>query len=425
MSTQMPTSGPSAPTSGSNLIQGDLRVNNLVYRQPDSLSLATNRTMKRQKFQQSSYSAGDTAVIIWNTGSDYIRTCNSYLVFDMVCTGSTPTANFGVGSAVNVIDSILITTRSGTELDRIHNLNLHSAKTLRQLNSQDWVDNYGSMMGMGSTGVAGTDGANVTSNAAKFVIPLSKLSGVFDPIGGVLMPPMLAAGLEIHLSLADYRTALFQKSGTVTGYTLSNISIMCDCVSLSDRVQKTLNDEASKNGLEYTYNRWHTSKTVATSTDVSIQIEKSVAQAQMLYATMIAQSRVLSVTADSFASDTWDVSEWQARIGSLYQPNEAVKDSAQDGLESYFIFQSVYDKAKYSHAENSISVADFTSIHGCIATSFERDQALNLSGQAVNNSRQVELNVTLASWSANINVTAFLQYVCVARAFMDNCAVSI
>ena len=239
------------------------------------------------------------------------------------------------------------------------------------------------------------------------------------------MPPMLAAGLEIRLSLADYRTAVWEKAGSITGYTLSNISIMCDCVSLSDSTQKSLSVEASTNGLEYTYNRWHTAKTVAKSTSFSVQIAKSVAQAQMLYATMITQSRILNVNQDSFASDAWDVSEWQTRIGSLYQPNEAVKDSAKDALESYFIFQAVYDKAKYAHAENSISITDFKGAHGCIATSFERDQALNLSGQAVNNSRQVELNVSLHSWTANVEVTVFLEYVCVARAFIDNCSVSI
>lgn len=426
MATTQPTNPPSVPTSSSNLMSGDLRVNNLVYRQPDSLSLATNRTMKRQKFQQSSYSDGETAIINFNTGSDYIKGCNSYLVFDLLLTGTTPTGNFGMGSAINVIDNILITTRSGTELDRVQSLNLLSAKTLRHMNSQDWVDHYGTLLGMGSTGIAATDAANLSATNAKFVIPLSKLSGVFDPVGGLLMPPMLGAGLEIRLGLADYRTAIFQKGGTVTGYTISNISIMCDCVSLSDRVQKTLNDEAGKNGLEYTYHRHHTAKTTATSTDVSLQISKSVAQAQTLIACLVTQADVLDVTADSFASEAWDITQWQTRIGSLYQPNEAVKDTGSDALESFFMLQAVHDKAKYGHAENAVSLTDFkTNGMAVVATSFERDQALNLSGQAVNNSRQVELNITLGSWSANIEVTSFLQYACVCKAFIDNTSVSI
>ena len=426
MATTTPRTQPSAPPSASSQIKGDMRVNNLIYKQPDSLSLAVNRTMKRQKFQQNSYSDGETAIINFNTGSDYMKNCNSYLTFELTLTGTTPTANFGIGSAVNLFESILITTRSGSELDRTESLNLHSAKTLRQKNSQDWIDNFGSMMGMGSTGIAGTDAANTSATATKFVIPLSKLSGVFDPVGGLLLPPQLAAGMEIRLTCADFRTALFQKAGTVTGYTISNISIMADLVSMSDSTQKSLNFESATNGLEYTYPRWHTAKTTGTSTDINVQISKSVAQASMLYAVLVKQADVLDVTTDSFASEAWDITSWSTRVGSLYQPNEPLKDTAKDALESYFISQAVYDKARYNHAENSVSLVDFkTNGSAVICSSFERDQALNLSGTAINNSRQVEVNITLDSWAYNLEVSVFLEYHSVCRAFMDNASIAV
>ena len=62
-----------------SMAKGDMLVNNLIYRQPQQLSLAVNRTMKRQQFQRKNYEGGDTAVINWNTGSDYIKTYNSSL----------------------------------------------------------------------------------------------------------------------------------------------------------------------------------------------------------------------------------------------------------------------------------------------------------------------------------------------------------
>ena len=96
-----------------SMAKGDMLVNNLIYRQPQQLSLAVNRTMKRQRFQLKNYDSGDTATINWNTGSDYIKQYNSYLTFTLKLTGTgTPTANFGVGSAINVIESLIINTKS-------------------------------------------------------------------------------------------------------------------------------------------------------------------------------------------------------------------------------------------------------------------------------------------------------------------------
>ena len=120
------------PTSQEDsMAKGDMLVNNLIYRQPQQLSLAVNRTMKRQRFQLKNYESGDTATINWNTGSDHVKQYNSYLTFTLKLTGTTPTANFGVGSAINVIESLIINTKSGAPLDRIERLNLLSAKQLR------------------------------------------------------------------------------------------------------------------------------------------------------------------------------------------------------------------------------------------------------------------------------------------------------
>ena len=260
---------------------GDLLVNNLVYRQPKAPSLAVNRTMRRQNFQRSSYTASETAIIVLNTGSDYLKACNSYLTFNMLLTGTTPTGNFGNGSAVNVIQNITIRSRSGTELDRIENVALWSKNDVRHTYATNWISKFGTMAGIGATGIGGTDPAILSGTDVKFVIPLSMISGLFRPVGGQLVPPQMAAGMEIQITLADFRTAIFQKTGVVAGYTLSNISLMADCVTLSDDTQKTLNFESAGNGLEYTYPRIHTASSTITSTAISMQVQKAVAQANI------------------------------------------------------------------------------------------------------------------------------------------------
>lgn len=402
----------------------DLMVNNLIYKQPKSLSLAVNRTLKRQYFQRSSYSASETAIIDWNTGSSYVKSCNSYLTFKVLVTGSTPTANFANGSAMNLINHITIRTRSGTEMDRIDRVNLWSKNDIRHNYAQDWVEKFGTMSGIGATGIGGTDGANVTATAKRFIVPLNMLSGFFRPVGDQLLPPQLASGLHIELGFADYREALFQKAGTVTGFTISDISIMCDTVDLADDTQKTLNMESSESGLEYTFPRIYTSTNTISSTAINIQVRKAVSQANIVSACLLTQGDVLDVTKDSLKSEAWNVDSWQYRLGGLYFPHQAVT-GASDGLESYMISQQTFDKAKHHYAENSVSLTDFiTNGYGLLTASLEKDQSLNLSGLPINNSRVLELQATLASYSASIEAVVFLEYTAVARAWLDNTQLS-
>ena len=52
----------------------DLMVNNLVYKQPASLSLAVNRTYKKMFFQRSAYTGDKSTTMIcdWNTYGDLV-----------------------------------------------------------------------------------------------------------------------------------------------------------------------------------------------------------------------------------------------------------------------------------------------------------------------------------------------------------------
>jgi hypothetical protein len=411
-------SDPVEKNSMDQSVKGDLLINNLVYRQPKSLSLAVNRTMKRQYFQRSSYGALETAVLDWNTGSDYVHPDNSYLTFTILLTGTAPVGGWGVGSAVNVIDSITIRSRSGTELDRVQRVNLWSKNDIRHSKSADWVSRYGTMMGYPGVGTA------LSGAAVKFVIPLSALSGFFRPVGGHLIPPQLASGLHIELALADHRTAVLLATGALTGYTLGSISMMCDCVTLSDDTQKTLNMESASSGLEYTYPRIFTSTNSVQSTAVNVQVRSAVSQANIVTGVLLTQANVLDEDSDSLISETWDVESWQVRLGSLYFPHQAIQN-AGDGLESYMIAQQTYDKSRHPHAENSVALSDFTGGHGIMSASMEKDQSLNLSGMPINNSRVLECRATLQSYTNPIEFVVFLEYTAVAKAYIDNCIVSI
>ena len=403
--------------------QSDLMVNNLVYRAPQQLSKCVSRTTKRQRFQRNNYQPLETAVCDFNTGSDYIDCNNSYLTFSVDLEGTTATANFGTGSCINFLERVVVSSRSGTELCREERLNLLSKNQLRYTHSQDWVHNYGSMLGMGPTGNFSTDPVVLTQGTTKkFVIPCNLLSGLFRPLNGQLLPAALASGLHIEILWADHRTALVQKGGTLTGYLIKDIAFVTDNSTLSDDTQKTLNLEATS-GLEYCFNRYYTATNSISSTSINAQLRKACSQANKACSTLLVQANVLDVTKDSLASDAWGVSTWNYRLGGLHFPNQSLIDP--QGIESFFLAQSTFGKSAHPDKENAISLSDYTTRYANIAQSFERDQELNLSGMPINSSRCLELSGSLSSYTTPLELVTFLEYTCVARCFIDNCLLSI
>ena len=235
--------------------RGDLLVNNLIYKQPQALSLAKSRTQVKQFFQRSDYPAaqGKTAIIDWNTGSSYIDVGNSYLSFNVVARGGNGinAYNYGSGSAMNVINRITIRSRSGAELERLEGANLWSKIDSDYALPKSFRETMGSAMGMEQIEYAGSGvGAEPRRNRA--IIPLKLLCPFFRPLKGQLLPPQLASGLHIEIVFENTSTALTQTAGEpFTLYDVEDIHFLLDSVDLSDETQKTINMESADNGLEW------------------------------------------------------------------------------------------------------------------------------------------------------------------------------
>lgn len=402
--------------------KGDLMVNNLIYQQPKALSLAVNRTLKKQYFQKSTYAPLETAVCDWNSGSDYVSIDDSYLLLDITSVGGN--ANFGSGSILNCIERIVITSRSGTELDRLERANIINKQMMRFGHSQDWISGSGSKMGMGTNGLGATDGTVLTAGTSRrHIIPLKYLCGFFRPINGQMIPPSLAAGMRIEITFSDYRNALYQKSATVTNYTIDKIEFSTDCVTLADDTQKSLNMEASKTGLEYTYERYYTSSSTVLSTAVNLQIRKAVSMAKKVHTFLIPQANLNDVTADSQASAPLDIESWGYRLGGLHFPNQPIRDDIQH-LQTYQIAESTWERSG-DHKPPGVGYSIFESTNGELSASLERDQKLNISGLPLNNSRVLELDSKLNTYSVPLESVSFLQYIAVARSYLDNCVVAL
>jgi hypothetical protein len=406
----------------------DLLVNNLIYKQPAALSLAVNRTYKKMFFQRSAYTGDKSTTMIcdWNTGTSYVNCDNSYLSFKVALTGTTPTASFGSGSAMNVINEVRIQSRSGTELERLQNANLWSKFDSLYSKPRGNLETLGTIQGFGATLTPYIDGANLDATFKRFVLPLYAVSPFFRPMKKQLLPPQLSSGLHFEFVLEDFRTALMGLTGTTTGYNIEGLYFNLDCVDMTDDVQRTINMESAQDGLEYTYERIFTSISQLPSNQLSIsqQVRKAVSQACFATTLTISQADRINIAKDPLCCVPFNYTNFQYRLGALYFPNQEVQDAA-DGIEAYMIAQETYDKLKHPYSEGSMNLAGFKLKHGVLSASFEKDTNLNVSGLPINNSRVLELNATYDAVVEPLEVITFLQYCVVARTYIDNCALAV
>ena len=415
----------------------DLLVNNLVYQQPSALSLATARSYTRHYPQVQTYSSGQTMVFDLTSGSFFIDPEQSYLTFDvqLVSSGGAIGANFGSGSAMNLIRQTTIRSRSGTELSRTELVNHWSR--FHSLNTYDheYLSRQGLMEGWGATRLGGTD-PTILSNTAplRVCIPLPRLDPIFSPMAkGQKLPPQLASGLHIEIIFEDVKTAVYLKTGIVAdfaGFTVSNIALVTDSITMTDDVQRSINDEAAQSGLEVCYDRIFTSQTSLAegSTSANIQIRKAVSQCKTAYTICLNKQNILNVAVDSFASVPFDGVNWQYRLGSLYFPKQAIQTRGLgDAVESYLQQMETWDRLR-GEKSSAVSLPDFSARQSAYCASFERDQALELSALPVNNSRVAELDIQFdadTSLPLTRQLISFLTYASVSRAFIENVSSSI
>jgi hypothetical protein len=418
---------------------GDLMINNLIYEMPKSLSLATGRTHVNQFPQRSTYAVNrnDTIIFDWNTGNAFIDPMNSYLKFKMraIAPAATSGPLFNSGSALNLFHEYRIRSRSGVELDRLENCNLYNQYRLLYTKSKNWIQTIGAAFYLNSSTML----FNTTNTMQTEVcIPLCELATFFNCLKkGQLLPPQIASGLRIELSLESVARAFADPSNFFhagSSLELFDIAMVLDTVTLSDETSKLLNLESSQSGLEWTYNRVYnySSTYPAGTSNFTMQVSKAVSQAT--HAFMVIQNATNSNLGlyDSFQAEPFSYKSWQFRLGSQYYPNQVVNNQTSivtyKGLESYLLTMSSYEKMKSPFQETFITPLDYSLSYGLIAVSLERNQSLAVSGLPINNSRILEILVERDGSGDLTNkrdVNCFLTYVSVCKAYVDNLSVAI
>lgn len=190
---------------GASRRQGLLAVNDLTYLLEPDLSVAVNITHKNHFFQSTDYTDAQRAVCILNSGADYIDTRDSYLQFEVQIPDKDVIGYFGAqGSALNLIKTVTVSTRSGDEISRIVDCNRLNAMINSYRFDKQWVDTVGQSIGFGrgclgpqdrTQGVGGT--REYFGGTTVFAIPLYLLTDFFGY--GRLLPSMIMSGLRIEI----------------------------------------------------------------------------------------------------------------------------------------------------------------------------------------------------------------------------------
>lgn len=324
--------------------QGMLAVNDLNYVLAPDLSVAVNSTFKNHFFQSSKYTNSQRAICLLNSGADYADCRSSTLNF-VVSFDSNPNGNIGWfgrnGSALNLIKSITVSSRSGDEISRTIDLNHLSVMQNGFRYSANWMKTVGQTIGVGG----GLMQSDSVMPEQQFCIPLYLLSDFFAY--GRLLPAMVLGGLRIEIEWETPATA-FQAittvdndlpGGTLSGYTISNPYIALRSVQLTDGVQRALNELSAVNGLEIVYCDYErTEQSLQTDQTLHLEVRKAASRALKAILSVRPSDNINDVLKDSFKTEPFDYTNWQWQLGSLYFPQQPVK--ALNSIPSLIIPES-------------------------------------------------------------------------------------
>lgn len=370
--------------------QGLMSVNDLHYVLPPDLSVSVNRTHTNHYFQNSQYSNAQRAICILNSGALYGDMRDSSLEFGVsivkngIVAIQKTAGYFGKnGSAVNLMRTLTISSRSGDELVRLDQLDLLSYVTTGHKHDSNWIETVGAAAGYGGVIPHQTN----TTNTVFFSIPLYMLTELFGY--GRLMPPMLLSGLRIEIdwqtpqqAFVSYNnreqgTPVVITTGTppvfaaspyaaggiaatpagseIGSYIIYNPYISLYSIQLTDGIQRALNEMSAVNGLEIVYCDYApTNTTVPTATQTTVQLEVRKASSRALKAFLVtrAATTVTSSTLDSYQSEDWSYRRWQWQLGALYFPQQPVV-STTAGLNA--APQTVYGNMAESYKHTLIA----------------------------------------------------------------------
>jgi hypothetical protein len=411
-------------SSSSSSTSDLLNWNNLVYTMPITNSVTTTRSLRSFQSVQHEYKAATQGTEVQfniQTGIQYVDWQRSWLSFTLEFeTQNGLVDNFDQGSlGCNWIETVILESRSGIELMRLDHFNRWRVLQDKMRKSNEWFQTTGKQMGYNAGSVAKSDytAQPVVVNKTNVIVPMSQLGGFFDV--DQLCPSYLASGLTIKLMCGDAEKC-WHSAHSAVKYNLSNLKIHCDCHILNDASMKELESTSARNGLEYVYTQsFCLPRKAAPGQTVNVEISKAVSRALMAYG--------VSLDHDTNIYNVNNIGLWrqivamQWRMGSQYYPHQAFrKDQDEHNIAQHTLY--AFDVGAVSDVGNP-----GTTVPHILAASFERSNLLKYSGLAINNSRTLSCEFEAAQGNTpnSSDLDLWVDYVCIAKVFLNNIALTI
>ncbi len=433
--------GPSADEMSGLSAQSLLSASSLSYKMQPDLSLATQRNVQSNFFATNNPQPGSVAVCTLNTGSSFVDFAQSVLYVDITLTASGGTGTDFVGwgpngSAMNILNRVMISSRSGTLIERIDNANVLASSRLFFEKSHDWVTQNGSMLGAGVTSVMlQSASGNPLTNTFRYALPCNLWSMA---LGGSdsIWPGAICSGLRVELLLAPSGQALVANTAALTvSYAISQIRLDLVCVQLSDFALKSLNQSAATSSLELLTRTVQTTTGTRSSTTLNLDSGRACSRALMSI-WREHPGATGSSNWDNFKcmtiDDTHFPAEWQLRLGNCYFPNQSIRGNSQyqAPVELYATTMQALGKLA-SSAAAATDLATYRSDRFQIWQDLERQGGpLDGFGVPTSNSRLLNSNITFVGTLSPANVGSslvffFLVYSTLCRIYLSgvNCEV--
>lgn len=425
-----------------------LAANGLKYRLPPALSTVTRRVLQRHHFDRESYVANGNAVCVLNAGDLYINGGSSYLVFDAQATGTAGTISVGSGSGVNFIRRLTITSESGSEMERIEQVNVYHRNMSRYGHSPQWYDTVGDAMGhkvkkynAGAVETQVHADKDIKASTQRFIIPMSEISGLWA--SKRLLPGLgCCSGMRIEIALESADVALVgDSSQSDTAYTLSNLAIVTDSFQLSDAVLKELNGQSASVSLEIPFQTYDLTTASLNSTAINVDAKRAVSRASMAFAVIRDSTNDVKNDFDSFISDECDGStqgwdEYSYKLAGHNYPNVPLRNTR----EMYYNSLYAFGKLNEMNEPASVRFADWAGVpkatvgdlidqedaynggYANAAVLLERHTMLQHSGMPLSGSRILQLRGTKYDGDAK-DLSLFTVFTRLARVFLDRVVV--
>lgn len=416
------------------LAESLLQVNQLSYRLPPQISIASKCTHVINYPQQASYVGGNTMIFDCQTGSQFVDPASTYLriVVKPVATGY----GFGSGSVANLFSRVVVRTATGKELSRVEDASLLIKMLDLYSKSNDWKFTTGVSQGYNPYPSASSAYGTVVPTTGKlFIIPVQCLMPCMSPHGAKLVPPNIMSGLRIELTLADASQAFcaFDQSGTPTNlasYVVDGGELHLKTYELADAFQRKI-QEMSQSGLNYLYKEhFHTIVSPGANSQINFDVKKACSKA--LTARIMTRPASIPAGRDYHASSVFNYTKFQSHIGSSYMPNQPLQLSGVPSIdninESYYYTLYAQDKLE-SWNPCSVAPTDYLGVadnsafnNGIISFNFNKSNVSDLAGYTTSNSRALLIDLQQSS-AVNVRLDVFLTFLRLAKVYTSNAVI--